>query len=135
MTKGERGTRELFGIFRALRLRRTAIVFVVFFHRIILYSAELFCSLPNYSVHRIIWPPYHNLDDEDEDEEEDEESEEEESGGGGLAALYNADLPSEDEEDGAYDSNEEPEGSDGADDDDEIIQPQEGNDEGAGSSW
>ena len=27
-------------------------------HRIILYSAELFCSLPNYSVHRIIWPPY-----------------------------------------------------------------------------
>merc|ERR1711934_53805 len=73
-------------------------------------------------------------DDDDEDEEEEEESEEEESGGGGLAALYNADLPSEDEEDGDYDSNEEPEGSDGEDDEDEIIQPQEGNDEGAGSS-
>jgi hypothetical protein len=75
-----------------------------------------------------------NLDDDDEDEEEEEESEEEESGGGGLAALYNADLPSEDEEDGDYDSNEEPEGSDGEEEEDEIIQPSEGNDEGAGSS-
>ena len=79
------------------------------------------------------------LDDDDEDEEEEEESEEEVSAGasGTLASLYNADLPSEDDEDGDYDSNEEPEGSDGDDDEesqDEIIQPTEGNDEGAGSS-
>ncbi|CAG5105668.1 Oidioi.mRNA.OKI2018_I69.chr1.g2342.t1.cds [Oikopleura dioica] len=78
-------------------------------------------------------------DDDDEDEEEEDESEEEVSAGvsGTLASLYNADLPSEDDEDGDYDSNEEPEGSDGDDDEDsqdEIIQPTEGNDEGAGSS-
>ena len=87
-----------------------------------------------------LWPLIeNNLDDDDEDEEEEEESEEEVSAGvsGTLASLYNADLPSEDDEDGDYDSNEEPEGSDGDDDEDsqdEIIQPTEGNDEGAGSS-
>jgi len=73
-------------------------------------------------------------DDDDEEDEEIEEESESEDEKPGLSALYQGDLPS-DESDDDYNSNEEPEGSDGEDDSDVGEPEQTGyNDAGAGPS-
>jgi len=73
-------------------------------------------------------------EDDDESDEEVEEDSDDEEGAPGLSALYGGELPSEDDDDD-YNSNEEPEGSDGENDSDQGEPEQTGyNDEGAGSS-
>ena len=64
MRKAERWRREVFRIFRALRLEKNSSTELFgespnysVCYRIIRYPTELFGTLPNYSVHRIIFTP------------------------------------------------------------------------------
>jgi len=70
-------------------------------------------------------------DEDDEEDEEYEESDDEEENNPGLAALMGDDLGSDDD-DGDYDSNEEPDGSDG--EQDESEPENDTNEGGAGPS-